>query len=222
MQRTGAWDDALLAAELDRLKEDGFDLGLLGFGQDDLDRLLDGLDDGGGAADDEDETPEPPAEPVTRVGDFWLLGKHRLLCGDATNAAHVARLLDGARPHLLISDPPYGVEYDPAWRTEAGVSATARTGKVANDDRADWREAWALFPGDVTYVWHAGVHTRTVVESLEACGFQVRTPEPRMYLGFKEHCEEIAPRMRSPPTSSCSARARGRRITAPTSRPKAA
>jgi ParB-like chromosome segregation protein Spo0J len=93
----GAWDDALLAAELDRLKEDGFELGLLGFGQDELNRLLDGLDDGGGAADDEDETPEPPAEPVTRAGDLWLLGKHRLLCGDATNAAQVARAMNGER-----------------------------------------------------------------------------------------------------------------------------
>ncbi len=183
----GAWDDALLAAELDRLKEDGFDLALLGFGQDDLDRLLDGLDGEGGAAEDEDEAPEPPAEPVTRAGDLWVLGEHRLLCGDATNAAHVARLLDGAKPHLLISDPPYGVDYDPNWRNEAGVSATARTGKVTNDHRADWREAWALFPGDVAYVWHAGIHARTVAESLEACGFQIRTQiiwaKPRFVLG---------------------------------------
>ena len=64
----------------------------------------------------------------------------------------------------------YGVEYDPSWRNDAGVSSTTRTGKVANDDRADWREAWALFPGDVAYVWHAGVHSRTVIESLEATG----------------------------------------------------
>ena len=74
----------------------------------------------------------------------------------------------------MVSDPPYGVAYDPAWRNEAGVSATARTGTVRNDDRADWREAWALFPGDVAYVWHAGIHARTVAESLEACGFAIR------------------------------------------------
>jgi DNA modification methylase len=131
--------------------------------------------------------PEPPAVPVTRPGNLWLLGRHRLLCGDATSAADVARLLDGARPHLMVTDPPYGADYDPAWRNEAGVSTTLRTGRVANDDRADWREAWALFPGDVAYVWHAGVHARTVIESLEAAGFAIRSQivwaKPRLVLG---------------------------------------
>jgi DNA modification methylase len=131
--------------------------------------------------------PEPPVVPVTRPGNLWLLGRHRLLCGDATSAADVARLLDGARPHLMVTDPPYGVDYDPAWRNEAGVSTTLRTGRVANDDRADWREAWALFPGNVAYVWHAGVHARTVIESLEAAGFAIRSQivwaKPRLVLG---------------------------------------
>jgi len=86
----------------------------------------------------------------------------------------------------MATDPPYGVNYDPEWRNEAGVSATMRTGKVANDDRADWRAAWALFPGDVAYVWHAGVHARTVIESLEAAGFVIRSQiiwaKPRLVL----------------------------------------
>jgi DNA modification methylase len=168
------WDEVTLAAELARLKEDGVDLDLLGFAADELDRLLDGLDESGGTQG-EDVVPEPPADPVTQPGDLWLLGRHRLLCGDATRAADVERLLAGKVPHLMVTDPPYGVDYDPAWRNEAGVSATARTGKVSNDDRADWREAWALFPGDVAYVWHAGVHARTVAESLEASGFVVRS-----------------------------------------------
>lgn len=87
----------------------------------------------------------------------------------------------------MVTDPPYGVDYDPAWRNEAGVSATARTGKVRNDDRADWREAWRLFPGDVAYVWHAGIHTKTVIESLEAADFAIRSQiiwsKPRFVLG---------------------------------------
>jgi DNA modification methylase len=164
-----------------------FDLSLLGISEDELDRLMAPLGDEPGSGGAEDEIPDPPAEPVTRAGDLWLLGKHRLLCGDATVATDVERLLDGAVPHLLVSDPPYGVDYDPGWRNEAGVSSTARTGKVSNDDRADWREAWALFPGDVAYVWHAGVHGRTVAESLEACDLQIRAQiiwaKPRFALG---------------------------------------
>lgn len=120
-------------------------------------------------------TPEAPETPVSRPGDLWLMGAHRLLCGDATSGADVARLLGGVRPHLMVTDPPYGVEYDPAWRNRAGAAETRRTGKVLNDDRADWREAWALFPGDVVYVWHGALHAAVVAESLAACGFAIRS-----------------------------------------------
>ncbi|HYN37635.1 MAG TPA: site-specific DNA-methyltransferase, partial [Rhodospirillales bacterium] len=167
------WDDELLAAELQALADLDFDLDLTGFDGRELDRLL-ALTDGEAEGADEDAVCEPPVDPVTRPGDLWRLGEHRLLCGDATCADDVARLLDGARPHLMVTDPPYGVNYEPAWRNEAGVSATARTGTVRNDDRCDWRAAWALFEGDVAYVWHAGVHGQTVAESLQATGFAVR------------------------------------------------
>ena len=173
------WDEALLATELARIRDEGFDLAALGFDPASLDALLAGVaTDTGGAVtsgDEDAEAPEPPADPITRPGDLWLLGEHRLMCGDATSARDVARLLDGKKPHLMATDPPYGVEYDPNWRNAAGISDTARTGRVLNDHRADWREAWALFPGDVAYVWHAGRHTRTVVESLEAAGFTIRS-----------------------------------------------
>ena len=87
----------------------------------------------------------------------------------------VGRLLAGAKPHLMVTDPPYGVEYDAAWRTRLGISSKgAAVGKVLNDDRADWREAWALFPGAVAYVWHAGTHCAEVQESLASCKFGVR------------------------------------------------
>ena len=165
------WDDSLLQMELGELRLAGFDLALTGFDLKELSGLLDTT----AGATDPDDTPEPPANPVSRPGDLWIMGEHRLLCGDATSAADVARLLDGAHPHLLVTDPPYGVNYDPEWRNAAGVSATARTGRVLNDHRADWREAWALFPGDVAYIWHAGVHARTVIESLEAADFTIRS-----------------------------------------------
>ena len=92
-------------------------------------------------------------------------------------ATDVERVLGGVTPLLMVSDPPYGVEYDPSWRNKAGAAATRRTGKVLNDDRADWREAWALFPGDVAYVWHGALHAATVAESLEAAGFAIRSPD---------------------------------------------
>ena len=85
-------------------------------------------------------------------------------------------MLGAVKPNLLVSVPPYGVGYEPAWRKHAGVNRNkAKLGRVANDDRADWREAWALFPGSVAYVWHAGRHASTVQASLEATGFEVRS-----------------------------------------------
>ncbi len=182
----GGWDDGLLSEELQALSADGFDLALTGLDEAELDRLLGEIGDNTEAAAGEDDIPEPPVEPVTRAGDLWVLGRHRLLCGDATVATDVERLLDGAVPHLMVTDPPYGVDYDPQWRNASGISATARTGKVANDHRADWREAWALFPGDVAYVWHAGVHASTVADSLVAAGFGIRAQiiwaKPRLVL----------------------------------------
>ena len=170
----GAWDEALLAGELQELLAEDFDLSVVGFSDAELDELLagDGAEDG--TRDGEDEVPETPADPVSRPGDLWLLGPHRLLCGDATVATDVERVLGGVSPLLMVSDPPYGVEYDPSWRNKAGAASTRRTGKVLNDDRADWREAWALFPGDVAYVWHGALHATTVAESLEAAGFAIR------------------------------------------------
>jgi len=165
------WNEELLAAELTDLRELAFDVGLIGIDEKDLSRLL----GSGEAVDGEDEAPALPEQPVSQTGDLWLLGSHRLLCGDATRAEDVSRLLSTVRPHLMVTDPPYGVEYDPAWRNEAGQSKTQRTGKVLNDDRADWREAWALFPGDVAYVWHGALHAGTVADSLTASGFDIRS-----------------------------------------------
>ena len=171
----GAWDEALLAGELQELLADDFDLSVVGFSDAELDELLAGDGAAEGTREREDEVPETPVDPVSRPGDCWLLGPHRLLCGDATVSTDVERVLGGVSPLLMVSDPPYGVEYDPSWRNQAGAARTRRTGKVLNDDRADWREAWSLFPGDVAYVWHGALHATTVAESLEAAGFGIRS-----------------------------------------------
>jgi len=181
-----AWDDELLALELEDLQAMAFDLSLTGFDDDEIDALLASSARSEGLTDP-DQVPEPPAEPVSKPGDLWVLGRHRLMCGDSTSADDVARLLAGVKPHLMVTDPPYGVKYDPAWRNRAlAGQKTRRTGVVLNDHRADWREAWVLFPGQVAYVWHGALHAATVAASLEACGFAIRSQiiwvKPRLVL----------------------------------------
>lgn len=168
---SAGWDEELLAPELGDLEALGFDVALTGFGEDEVLALT---SRGTPGLTDPDDVPEPPRVATSRAGDVWLLGRHRLVCGDATNPADVERALAGVKPHLCVSDPPYGVNYDPAWRERFGASDMAR-GKVTNDNRADWREAWALFPGDVAYIWHGALHAGTVAESLQASGFEIRS-----------------------------------------------
>ena len=124
---------------------------------------------------DPDDTPEPSEDPYVKAGDLWALDDHRILCGDATSPDDVARVLGGERPEIAVLDIPYAVNYDPSWRRDLAPGAHYRLGRVANDDRADWREAFALLPGDVAYVWHGGLHAAVVAEGLEAAGFEIRS-----------------------------------------------
>lgn len=165
------WDRALLSGELLALKALDFNLEAIGFDPSALIQFM-----AGPASDrDPEEVPDQPP-PVSQAGDVWQLGEHRLICGDSTDAATVAALLGDERPHLMVTDPPYGVNYDPEWRERAGdLGRWARAvGKVENDDRADWGAAWALFPGDVAYVWHAGNMAHTVADSLIVNGLEIR------------------------------------------------
>ena len=173
------WDELNLGLEVIDLQALGFDTDPLGFSDEFLEGLLNaaqgGEDANSGSIEGEDDIPEPPVTPVSVAGDLWQLGSHRLICGDSTSADVVGRLLAGVKPLLMVTDPPYGVEYDPSWRNQAGAAKTKRTGKVLNDDRADWREAWSLFPGDVAYIWHGALHAATVADSLIAAGFAIRS-----------------------------------------------
>jgi DNA modification methylase len=167
------WDLELLKFELTDLD---LDVALTGFDPDELDRIL----NGNSAREGEDDTPELQETAVSQTGEIWMLGPHRLLCGDATDAVGVARLLSGVTPSVMVTDPPYGVEYDPAWRAVLpfGVKRDQymkrRGNKIVGDDRADWSEAFALCGTSVAYVWHAGLHAPEVWDGLIKIGFEIR------------------------------------------------
>ena len=115
------WDNDLLNLELADLLEANFDLGLTGFTDDELNALMNSLEDGTGPQEGEDDIPDTPEDPISRPGDLWVLGNHRLLCGDSTVATDIERLFGTVKPLLMVTDPPYGVEYDPSWRNQAGA-----------------------------------------------------------------------------------------------------
>ena len=174
------WNEELLRIELTDLASMGFDIPLVGFSERELAALN---ASGNPGLTDPDEAPDAPAVPVTRPGDVWTLGRHRLLCGDATSETDVALCLGAVRPQLMVTDPPYGVSYDPDWRNRAegnigkrlGGSWATSVGKVQKDDQVDWAAAWALFAGDIAYVWHAGNKASAVEASLAATGLLVRS-----------------------------------------------
>jgi DNA modification methylase len=174
LAENAGWDKQVLMLEVADLNTLGFDLSLVGFSDRELTSFSVAQHQG---LTDPDDIPDPPVDPVSRAGDVWLLGTHRLVCGDCTDAAAVSAALAGIVPHLMVTDPPYGVNYDPGWRGRSGLSdgSTLARGEVLNDNRADWREAWLLFPGDVAYVWHSALHAGTVATSLEAAGFVIRS-----------------------------------------------
>jgi DNA modification methylase len=177
-----SWDDELLALELQELNVADFDLSLTGFDPGEIDALL--ID----PEDDERANAAPPLPevPVSRPRDLWLCGPHRVLCGDATSAEAVARLLGDRKPLLMVTDPPYGIELDSEWRDRAGLNGCGpaepsymkkRTQghtetSISGDTRADWSEAFELVPSlQIAYVWHASVFTREVLNGLLRIGF---------------------------------------------------
>lgn len=120
----------------------------------------------------EDEIPEPPVEARTKPGDLYQLGRHRLLCGDATDSDDLQKLMDGRSGVLMVTDPPYGVSYNPEWRKT--LDGRPRSlGKVSNDDNEDWGTVYALWQPQVLYVWHASTHAKVVQSSIEDAGYDI-------------------------------------------------
>lgn len=176
-------DNAMLVDILQNLSTAGMEIELAGFTTTEFEALKERL----AAASNSERDADPKLEQADELqalwnvqpGDVWQIGRHRLLCGDSTQPAAVKSLLEGCTPKIMVTDPPYGVEYDAEWRNQAvradGSLVGARaTGKVLNDDRADWTDAWKHFPGDVAYVWHAGRNAAEVQRSIEEAHFEIR------------------------------------------------
>lgn len=167
------WDDSGLAELLKELAEEEDLLAATGFDPKAMDKLFASVSE----PLEDDVVPEPPENPITKSGDLILLGDHRLLCGDSTSEEDVSKLLDGRKPFIMVTDPPYGVEYDPTWRDghgEFGDGNAKRRGAVPNDELTDWTDAYRLFGGLVAYVWHAGIHTAEIVNNLCGADFTIR------------------------------------------------
>jgi site-specific DNA-methyltransferase (adenine-specific) len=162
------WDTDLLRAELQDLAEQEFDLSLIGFSDEELADLLPEIEELPPEDADADAVPEPPADPVTKPGDVWLLGKHRVMCGDSTAITDVERLMAGGKADLLLTDPPYNVALGMDETPEEAKKRNRRTDgltiqndKMSDDDfRQFLRDVYSaadavMKPGAVFYIWHA-------------------------------------------------------------------
>lgn len=154
------WDQELLAIEVEELLGEGFDLDLTGFGEDEINSLLAEANKVEDGLTDADDAPEVPEIPVTATGDVWVLGRHRVICGDATVQTDVEKLMNGQLADMLLTDPPYNVDY---------TGKTKDALKIQNDVKSDdgfrqfLRDSFStadtvMKEGSVFYIWHADVN----------------------------------------------------------------
>jgi hypothetical protein len=184
------WDEELLALELQEIQESDFDLSLTGFDPGEIDGLL--------ALEDEEAAnaaPPLPESVVSRSGDLWLLGPHRVLCGDATNPDAVAQVLDERKPRLMVTDPPYGIELDSEWRDRAGLNGCGPTeGERKVTPRPRFRGTHA--PTGLTHSrWcrlsrlpTSGTHPSSRVRYSTACCASASSTTSRLYGTRAEPC----------------------------------
>lgn len=175
------WDDDALVEHLNYIEREweNVDIDATGFDSSEIRQLRAEharaalMQDGG--QENEDESLLEPVEVWVKEGDIFELGPHRIVCGDSTNPAVVAECLNGETPHLMVTDPPYGVNYDPNQRARINPNMKKRSYMPASEDsNLDWSDAWALFPGDIAYVWHSDKQIMGIGQSLTDAGFDLR------------------------------------------------
>lgn len=173
------WDPRILAKELGELGDLGVDLNVIGFDPEAVQTAIAAAARWNRTKTEPDDVPEVEEFVVTREGDVWLLGKHRITCGDSTKPEDVGRVLAGAEPKICVTDPPYGVEYLAEWRWVSGLNRETGGGRrkaVAGDDRADWGDAWKLTPSDLIYAWTAaGDLSIPAGLALMEAGYEIRS-----------------------------------------------
>ena len=168
----GDWDMPKLKDILQELDTGEFDIELTGFGMDEIEELMTQFH----MPDEivEDEVPEPPEEPITKPGDLWILGRHRLLCGDATVAADVERLMDGKKADMVFTDPPYGVEYTGGLQFKDGEVEKNNRQMIKNDESDDiYTEVIPVIASICNgpcYTWFAGTKASKLYTAVEAVG----------------------------------------------------
>ena len=174
MALNAGWDDALLAIELQDLQGLDFDLSLTGFDLDEINGLFGGDEVEG--LTDEDAVPEPPEEPVSKEGDVWILGNHRLMCGDSTSIDAVERLMDGKKADMVFTDPPYGVSYTGGLQDSGkGLKGNARD-MIKNDDIDLYYEAVTTanhFSNGVVFMFYADTVPFGLYRGIESVGGDV-------------------------------------------------
>jgi site-specific DNA-methyltransferase (adenine-specific) len=169
------WDNAMLTIELQDLEDEGFDLTLTGFDQDELDALLNPIEPTTGLTD-EDAVPDVPEEPKTKLGDIYILGNHRLMCGDSCSITDMEKLVNDRQVDMWLTDPPYNVAYE--GKTKDAL--TIQNDSMSNDGfRQFLRDAYVtadtvMKAGAVFYIWHADSEGYNFRGAAHDAGWKVR------------------------------------------------
>ena len=171
------WDEEMLKLELGELRADDFNLELMGFSLEELDDLLNLGEEGGKAGlTDDDDAPEVAENPVSRPGDLWVLGNHRVMCGDSVVLTDVERLMAGAKADLVFTDPPYNVDYTGYTKEKLKIQSDKMTTEefvaFLQGTFASYRVL--IKPGASMYVCHPSSFQREFQNALETAGFSVR------------------------------------------------